>query len=118
MAPSTTAGPTAEWTGTTPTLVCAAGRCQILSPPVDDSSVVVGTGKAKQLRLTLTSDEPLQMRIGLDAGDLTTPAANSIRTKWLPAPADGTLAVDVLDTRYVATGLRPGAMFTLVAEYR
>ena len=118
LATAASAGPTAEWKGTTPTLICAANHCQIVSPPVDDSTVTVGTGKAQQVRLVLKSEEPLKLQIGLDSGVLMTKAGKTVHTKWLPAPDDGTLPVKVLDSRYTSSGVIAGAQFALTAQYR
>lgn len=121
VAPLASAGPTATWQGTTPTLVCLDWSCQIVSPPVDDSFVRVGTGSFREVRLTLEShtDQPLALRYEQPGGIVTTGSRALQQTAWLQAPADRILEVSVLDlSPFSGTGVRVGVPFTLVAEYR
>lgn len=117
--PGAAAAPTASWSGMTDTLLCVDGTCHIVSPPVDDARVKVGTGSFREVRLTLDGDAPLALVWNQDGKDVRTSARDWQRTGWIPAPADRVLEVTVVDlSPWVATGLRPGVGFELVAEYR
>jgi hypothetical protein len=122
LAPMVSAGPTATWEGTTPTFLCLDWSCKIVSPPVDDSYVRVGTGSAREVRLTLESNtgQPLALRYEQPGGTITTGSRVFQQTGWLQAPGDRVLEVAVLDPAFPSsgTGIRPAAHFTLVAEYR
>jgi hypothetical protein len=114
------AEPTATWQGVTDTLVCVDGGCRILTPPVDDARVNVGTGSSRELRLSLDSgtETPLALQFEEDGRSIRTPSREFQRTAWLPAPADRILEVEVLDLAFEPTGVREGVPFTLKVEYR
>lgn len=121
LAPTALAGPSATWRGATDTLVCVDWTCQIVSPPVDDARVKVGTSSFPEVRLSLAGlkGSSLALQYEVDGNRVTTPAKSMQTTVWLKAPADRVLEVTVLDlSPYGGTGLRQGVPFTLTAEYR
>jgi hypothetical protein len=121
VAPSALAAPTADWRGVTDTLVCVDRTCHIVSPPVDDARVKVGTSTFEEVRLTLQGPRGSALALSYEADGhrQTTPAKSQQTTGWLEAPQDRVLEVSVLDFAPLpATGLRPGVQFTLTAEYR
>lgn len=118
--PAGDAAPTASWTGATSSFACVNGICQIVTSPVDDEDVSIGTGDFRQVRLTLTPQkgEELGLRVTIGKTNHVFESGSSLSTGWMDVSKVDKIRAVAFQDEIPMTGFTSGVAFTLTASYR